>query len=65
MIFVKAILIIIALFITLLWVTKLITDCVYAMYGKDFSDESAQKDGVIRFYMIGLMSILWGIISVL
>lgn len=65
MIFVKTILIIIALFITLLWFTKLVTDCVSAMYGKDFSDESAQKDGVIRLYMIGAMSILWGIINAL
>ena len=65
MIFVKTILIIIALFITLLWFTKLVTDCVSAMYGKDFSDESAQKDGIIRLYMIGAMSILWGIINAL
>lgn len=65
MIFVKTILIIIALFITFLWITKLVTDCVAAMYGKDFSDESAQKDGVIRLYMIGVISILWGIINAL
>ena len=63
MIFVKTILIIIALFTTLLWFSKLVTDSVSAMFGSTFSEESAQKDGIIRLYMIGIMSILWGIIT--
>lgn len=62
MIVVKAILLIIAFFITLLWITKLITDCVSAIYGNDFSEEAAQRDGFIRLCMIGLMSIIWPII---
>lgn len=62
MIVIKLILLILAFFITLLWVTKLVTDCVSAIYGNNFSDESAQKDGILRLYMILAMSILWSII---
>ena len=65
MIFVKLILLILAMFITLLWFTKLITDCVSAMYGTQFSDEEARKDGILRLYMITAMSILWSIIIVI
>jgi hypothetical protein len=53
------------LFVTLLWVTKLITDCVSAMYGNDFSNETAQKDGLLRIYMIAIMSILWPIVIII
>ena len=65
MVVLKAILLIIAFFITLLWITKLITDCVSAMYGNDFSNEGAQKDGLLRIYMIIVMSILWPIIIII
>jgi hypothetical protein len=62
MIILKCLLTMIALFVTLLFVTKTITDCVSAIYSNDFSDEDAQKDGVIRVYMIAIISILWPII---
>lgn len=62
MILFKTILLIFAFFTTLLWISKFITDCVSAIYGKEFSDESAQKDGVIRLILIGIMSIIWPII---
>lgn len=62
MVIIKTILIIIALFITLLWFTKLITDCVSAMYGNNFNEESAKKDGILRLYMIAIMSVLWALI---
>jgi hypothetical protein len=65
MLILKFILLVIALFITLLWITKLVTDCVSAMYGNDFSEEAAQKDGYVRLYMITLISILWSIIIVI
>ena len=58
----KVILLMVAIFVTLLWFTKLITDCVSAMYGNNFSDENAQKDGILRIYMITIISILWPII---
>lgn len=63
--FIKFILLVLAFFITLLWLTKLVTDCVSAMYGNNFSEESAQKDGILRLYMIAAMSILWSIIIIL
>jgi hypothetical protein len=62
MIVLKVILLMIAIFVTLLWFTKLITDCVSAMYGNNFSDENAQKDGILRIYMIFIISVLWPII---
>lgn len=65
MIIIKLILLIFAIFISLLWITKLITDCVSAIYGNSFSEESAKKDGMLRIYMIIIMSILWSIIIVL
>lgn len=63
--FIKFILLVLAFFITLLWLTKLVTDCVSAMYGNNFSEESAKKDGILRLYMIAAMSILWSIIIIL
>lgn len=63
--FLKFILLILAFFITLLWFTKLVTDCVSAMYGSNFSEESAQKDGILRLYMIAAMSILWSLIIII
>jgi uncharacterized membrane protein len=65
MVVLKTILLIFVLFVTLLWVTKLITDCVSAMYGNDFSNETAQKDGLLRIYMIAIMSILWPIVIII
>lgn len=62
MIVFKVILLMVAIFVTLLWFTKLITDCVSAMYGNNFSDENAQKDGILRIYMITIISVLWPII---
>ena len=63
--FLKFILLVLAFFITLLLFTKLVTDCLSAMYGSSFSEESAQKDGLLRLYMIAAMSILWPLIIIL
>ena len=65
MIILKLLLLIIAFFVTLLWVSKFITDCVSAIYGKDFSDESAQKDGIIRLILCLIMSIVWPLIIII
>ena len=65
MIIFKFILLVIALFITLLWITKLVTDCVSAIFGNNFSEEEAKKDGTLRVYMITIMSILWSLIIIL
>lgn len=65
MVILKTILLIFVLFVTLLWVTKLITDCVSAMYGGNFSEETAQRDGALRIYMIIIMSILWPIVIII
>lgn len=63
--FVKFILLVIAFFVTLLWITKLITDCVSASYGGLYSEENAEKDGILRLYMITAMSVLWSLIIIL
>ena len=65
MTFIKLILLMLAFFITLLWITKLVTDCVSAMYGNNFSEENAQKDGLLRMYMIIAMAVLWSTIIVI
>jgi hypothetical protein len=65
MIVLKIILLMLSFFVTLLWLTKLVTDCVSAIYGSNFSEESAQKDGILRLYMIAAMSILWPLIITL
>lgn len=58
----KGFLLILAFFVTLLWITKLITDCVSAIYGNNFTEDGAKQDGIIRLYLIGLISILWPVI---
>lgn len=65
MVILKTILLFISFFVSLLWVTKLVTDCVSAMYGNNFSDESAKKDGIIRLYLIVIMSIGWSLVIML
>lgn len=65
MIIVKGFLLMIAFFITLLWITKLITDCVSAIFGNNFTDENAKQDGLLRIYLIALMSILWPLIIII
>lgn len=65
MVFIKFIVLFLAIFVTLLWFTKLVTDCVSAMYGSQFTDEEAKKDGVLRLYLITIMSILWPLVIIL
>jgi hypothetical protein len=65
MVILKTILLIIAFFVSLLWITKLFTDCVSTMYGGNYSDEAAQQDGILRLYMIAIMSVLWSIIIII
>lgn len=62
MIVFKGFLLMLAFFITLLWLTKLITDCVSAIYGNNFTEEGAKQDGIVRLYLMVLMSILWPVI---
>ena len=54
-----------AFFVTLLWLTKIITDCVSAIFGNNFTEEGAKQDGLLRLYLIALMSILWPLIIML
>lgn len=65
MIILKLILLILAFFVTLLWLTKLITDSVSALNGAQISNEDAEKDGKVRLYLILIISILWPIIIIL
>lgn len=65
MIILKLILMILAFAFTLLWFTKLVTDCVSALFVGQPSEEAAQKDGILRLYLILGMSILWPIIIIL
>lgn len=65
MVIIKFIILVLAFFITLLWITKLVTDCVSAIFGNNFSEEEAKKDGTLRVYMIIAMSVLWSLIIIL
>lgn len=65
MLVLKFIILILAFFITLLWITKLVTDSVSAMYGSQFSEETAKADGVFRLYLIIAMSILWPLVIIM
>jgi hypothetical protein len=65
MTFLLFILYILAFFISLLWLTKLVTDCVSAIYGENFTKEEAERDGMIRIYMIIAISVLWALIITL
>ena len=65
MIIIKGFLLMLAFFVTLLWLTKLITDCVSAIFGNNFTEEGAKQDGLLRLYLIVLMSILWPLIIML
>lgn len=65
MVIIKFIILVLAFFITLLWITKLVTDCVSAIFGNNFSEEEANKDGIMRVYMIIAMSVLWSLIIIL
>lgn len=65
MIILKLILLIIAIFTTLLWIMKLISDSIGTMYGGQTSDEDAQKDGVFRIYLITIMSVAWSLIIIM
>lgn len=61
----KFILLMFAFFVTLLWFTKLVTDCVSTMFGGQFSEETAKADGLVRLYLIIAMSILWPLVIIL
>ena len=65
MIVIKLILLILAFFVTLLWFTKLVTDFASAAYGSTFSEEAAEKDGVVRLYLIVAMSVLWPLVIII
>ena len=65
MIIIKGFLLMLAFFVTLLWLTKIITDCVSAIFGNNFTEEGAKQDGLLRLYLIALMSILWPLIIML
>ena len=65
MLVLKFIILILAFFITFLWITKLVTDSVSAMNGSQFSEETAKADGVFRLYLIIAMSILWPLVIIM
>lgn len=62
MILLKGILYMLAFFTTSLWFTKLLTDCASAMFGGNFSDESANRDASIRVVLTFLVSLFWTLI---
>lgn len=51
-----------AFFTTSLWFTKLMTDCAAAMFGSNFSDETANRDASIRLILTFLVSLFWTLI---
>ena len=51
MILLKGLLYMLAFFTTSLWFTKLMTDCAAAMFGSNFSDETANRDASIRLIL--------------
>lgn len=61
----KGIVYFLAFLVSLLWFNKLIIDCVSAMYGNEFSDESAKTDAKIRGGLMVCMSILWTLVIVI
>lgn len=64
MVILRFILWVLAFFVTLLWISRLVTECVAAMFGQ-VSEEAAKADGLIRFYLIIIMSILWPIVIIM
>ena len=65
MVIIKLILLIITIFVTLLWVTKLTTDFASAFLGGLGTDEERIKDASYRIILCGLMSILWAILIII
>lgn len=62
MVILRFILWVLAFFTTLLWFTKLTTDCVSAMFGGSITTEQATTDGAIRVILVALMSIFWALV---
>jgi hypothetical protein len=65
MLILKFIVLVLAFFVTLLWLTKLVTDCVSFIFGAQLPDEQAKADGTFRIILIGLMSILWPLVIIM
>ena len=64
MVIIKLILLIIALFTTLLWVTKLMTDFATAFLG-GLTDEERVRDASYRVILISIMAIVWSILIII
>ena len=62
MVIVKLILLILAFFVTLLWITKLMTDFASAFLGGAGTDEDRIRDASQRVILIMAMSVLWSIL---
>ena len=60
----EIVLYILAFFTSLLWISKLTLDFVSAIFGGNFSDENAKKDGVIRLVLTFLVSLFWTLIII-
>lgn len=58
MLFLKFIILLLAFFFTLLWFTKLVID-ITSLFTGGYSEENAEKDGIVRLITISLISILW------
>lgn len=61
----KFILYTLAIFVTLLWIMKMIGDVILTIYGGPHSQEDATKDGLTRIIFITIMSVLWALIITL
>ena len=65
MIIIKLILLILAFFVTLLWVTKLMTDFASSFLGGAGTDEDRIRDASQRVILIMAMSVLWSILIIM
>lgn len=65
MIILKFILLVITIFVTLLWVTKLMTDFASAFIGGLATDEQRLRDASYRVILNFVMAILWSILIII
>ena len=65
MIIIKFLLLVVAIFTSLLWVMKLAIDFASSILGGAKSNEENEGDAYYRILLIGVMSILWALIIIL
>jgi hypothetical protein len=64
MVFLEILILMLALFVTLLCGTKLIIEIVSVINGS-YNQKTAEKEGTLRFVLMLLMSIFWALYIVL